>query len=67
MRNCNIWGVYFLRKMDFVNIFMRKSGLLIFEIIIERFYIINFKVMLNPQILAKKSESLDLSSHDLDT
>ena len=28
-------GVCFLRKKDFVNIFMRKSGVLIFEITIE--------------------------------
>ena len=35
MHNCNIWGVCFLRKVEFVKNFMRKSGFKIFEITIE--------------------------------
>ena len=35
MQNSNIWGVCFVRKVEFFNIFMRKSRFKIFEITME--------------------------------
>ena len=61
MRNSNIWGGMFSKKIDFVNIFMRKSGFLIFEITIELYC--NLKIKNQDFLIRILTKSIFLRKH----